>query len=43
MENSAIIVKNSPINPLVPGNPIEAKTKNINTIEYFGILLTKPP
>ena len=37
------ITKNSPIKPLVPGSPIEDNTKIIKTVEYIGILLTRPP
>ena len=38
-----IKIKNSPINPLVPGNPNAANVNNINKIEYFGIIETIPP
>ena len=35
--------KNSPTNPLVPGKPKVAKTKTINSKEYFGSMLAIPP
>ena len=38
-----INIKNSPIKPLVPGKPRDAKANNINSIEYFGITETSPP
>ena len=41
--NAPIKIKNSPIKPLVPGNPNAAKVNIINKIEYFGIILTSPP
>ena len=41
--NAPIKIKNSPIKPLVPGNPNAAKVNSINNIEYFGITETRPP
>ena len=38
-----IKIKNSPINPLVPGKPIAPRVNIINTIAYFGIIETMPP
>ena len=38
-----INIKNSPIKPLVPGKPSDAKANNMNSIEYFGITETSPP
>ena len=35
--------KNSPTNPLVPGNPMAPNEKIINISEYFGIMFTNPP
>jgi len=36
------ITRNSPINPLVPGNPTEANIKIIKKKEYLGITLDNP-
>ena len=41
--NAPIKIKNSPIKPLVPGNPNAARVNNINRIEYLGITETRPP
>ena len=40
---AAIKIKNSPTNPLVPGNPKAAKVNTINKIAYLGITVTIPP
>ena len=38
-----IKTKNSPIKPVVPGNPRPASTKIISMKENLGTILIKPP
>ena len=42
-EKIAIMVKNSPTKPLVPGKPILARVKTIKNKANFGITETTPP
>ena len=43
VKKTPIKIKNSPTNPLVPGNPIAPNVKIINKTAYLGITDTKPP